>query len=72
MIRAISLPGYMSLIEDSDIEATWFLSERWPISLARHPDLGRIALVHIGEDAWIVTPPATNLVGRSQPSDYDS
>lgn len=62
MIRPISLCAYMDLIEDSDVEATWFLSERWPISLARHPDLGRIALAHVGEGAWLITPPPTDLV----------
>ena len=62
MIRAISLCAYMDLIEDSDVEATWFLSERWPISLAQHPDLGRIALIHVGDVAALITPPPTDLV----------
>lgn len=62
MIESISLMQYMDLIEETDIEETILLAERWPLAIGRHPDLGRIGLVHVGELAAIITPPPVNCV----------
>lgn len=67
MIRPISLLSYMALVDDLDAENTIFL-EGWPISVGVHRDLGRIALAHVGEGAWLITPPPTDLVAGVGPA----
>lgn len=64
MIEAISVAAYAELAEECDVQETIMLGGRWPLSVGTHPDLGPVALIHCGELAAIVTPPADFVVGH--------
>lgn len=68
MIEAISVAAYAELAEECDAQDTLMLAGRWPLSVGTHPDLGPVALVHVGELALVITPPADFVVG-AQPGD---
>lgn len=58
MIQQISVEEYDQLAAELDCRATIYLSSCWPLSVGQHPDLGQIALVHCGDMAALITPPA--------------
>ena len=69
MIQAISVAEYAALAEEIDCGETIYLASRWPILTGWHPDLGRIALLHVGDVAAIVTAPPDNFVGADRAAD---
>lgn len=62
MIEVISVAAYAELAEECDVQETIMLGGRWPLSIGQHPDLGQIALLHVGDLAALITPPPADLV----------
>lgn len=58
MIEVISVAEYAELIDDLDVEQTVMLDGRWPVSAGRHRGLGEVVLLHVGDVAALILPPA--------------
>jgi hypothetical protein len=62
MFEIISVEEYGELAAELDAQETIMLAGRWPVSVGRHPDLGHIALAHIGDMAMVGTAPGADAI----------